>query len=156
MTREGEEAAGISHHPDEAAQKSEVGEGVQLCLHPFLLVKEPPSAPHLDLARHTSILKVSDHGAEDVIIGRVQVVENGARQFADPVQRTEKASQRLGMRVVADGVASGIGPEQVHEPGIGVAESSDVELHGPAARGVPPGDLMHDPGGVGSLLRDGT
>ena len=43
VTGVGEEASGVSQHAHKAAQQPKDGQGIHLCRHAHLLVKEPPA-----------------------------------------------------------------------------------------------------------------
>src|SRR6185312_6320758 len=79
VARIAEEAAGVGDHADEAAEQPEIGEGVHLPLHALLLVEEPPAAAELELAGDAAVLEAADHRPEEVVIHRVDVVDDRAR-----------------------------------------------------------------------------
>ena len=71
---------------------------------------------------------------EQLVVARVQVVDDGLRQLSVRVQAIEEARQRLALREVADRVVAGVGPEHAHRARAVVAHGAQVELLHPAAR----------------------
>ena len=121
-----EETARISQHADKPAEEAEIAEGVELPFHSFFLVKEPPAAAELNLARHAAVLKISKHGGEDVVIRRIEIVENGLRQPVVSVQPVKIPGQGRCLRVVADGIEAGIRAKRAQESRIIVALGAEV------------------------------
>ena len=64
MPNEGHETSRVSQHPDEASDQAGVRQGVDLPLHAFLLIEVPPARPKLHLARNSTTLEVTNHGAD--------------------------------------------------------------------------------------------
>ena len=88
VARIGEKAAGIGEHADEAAEEAEVGEGVDLPLHGLLLIEEPPAAAELHFAGDGAVLEVAEQGAEGVVVGGIEVVDDDLGQCAGALRRS--------------------------------------------------------------------
>ena len=87
-----------------------VGEGIQLQLDAFLLIEKPPATAELDLSRSGLVLKVAGRSREDVIIGRVVVVNDGTGQRVFRLEQVEIRREGRGLREVANRVEAGVGP----------------------------------------------
>ena len=147
MARVAHEGPGIGDHADEAREQAEVGEGVELPFHAFLLVEEPPPGAVLDLAGDGAILKVTDHGGEDVVIRRIEIVEDGLGQAIVGIEAVQVGGQGLGLREIADGIEAGVGSELGEETAVVIAQRTEVELFDPAALGVEVAEEHHQVGG---------
>ena len=112
----GHDGARIGEHANEAAKQSAVGERIQLPLHCFFLIKEPPAAAELDLARHTSILEIADDGSENIVVSRVQVIENDFGQSILFFQAAEVCAERLRLGPVANGIEANVTSEFAEGP----------------------------------------
>ena len=80
-----------------------------------------------------AVVEAADDGGERLVVGGVQVVDDGLGQLAGRVQAIEKARQRDRLREVGDGVVAGVGAERGHPARAGVAQRAEVELLRPAA-----------------------
>jgi len=143
------EGAGVGDHADEAGQEAEVGEGVELPFHAFFLVEKPPGRAELDFARDAAVHEVAEHGTEDVVIGGIEVVEDGTREALLLIEAVEEEGQVACLREIADGIESGVGAEFSEPAGVVVAHGAEVELHDPVFCGVEAADVEHDMGGEG-------
>ena len=83
--------------PMKRESKTGVGERVHLPFDPFLLVEKPPRTAELQLARDRTILKIADDGGEDVIVRRVDVVDDGSGQRMLLLQQVEVGAQGGGL-----------------------------------------------------------
>ena len=156
MAGEAHETAAVGEHADEAAEEAEVAEGVDLPLHAFFLIDEPPATAELDFAGRGAVGVVACHSAEDVVGGGIDVVEDGFRQVVLGFEAVEEAGERLGLRPVADAVASDIRTDLAGEAAVVVTHGAEVELHGPAFGGIEAADVQHDVAGeLVLLLRSG-
>ena len=152
MPRVAEKTARICQHADEAAEEPEIGERRELPLHRFLLVEEPPTGAELDFAGNRAVVEISDHRPEDVVVRRVQVVEDHAGQFAGLIQRIEITCQGPGLRKIPDAIEAAVaahGPELTR---VIAAERPEVQLLRPAPRGVPTAEFEHEVGAKFSPL----
>lgn len=155
MAGEAHEAAAVGEHADEAAEEAEIAEGVDLPLHAFFLIDEPPATAELHFAGRGAVGVVAGHGAEDVVGGGIDVVEDGFRQCVLGVETVEEAGEGFGLGPVADAVAADIGTDLAGEAAVVVAHGAEVELHGPAFGGVQAADVEHDVAGELILLLRG-
>lgn len=147
----------IGEHSDEARQQAIVGKGVKLPLHSLFLVEEPPAGAELDLARDTTILIIARHRRHRVVIGGVEVVNDGFGQVTTRVESIEVARQILRLRPVADGVEASIGTEVLKTARVVVALGADVKLLGPAAFSIEFAEEQHQESGeAGALLGCGS
>src|ERR1035438_2418669 len=89
MPRVADKAPRIGQHPDEAAQKAQVGQGIDLPFHQILLVEKPPAASKLELARDRAVLEIADHRCEGVIIDRIYIVEDRPGKLVRGIERVQ-------------------------------------------------------------------
>ena len=104
-----------------------------LRLHPVLLVQEPPARAELHLARHRPVLEVAGHGCHQLVVARVQVVEDRSREPPLAVEAVEEPRQRSRHLEVADRVGAAVGAQQVPQARRGVSKRAQVVLLHPAA-----------------------
>ena len=128
-----QEAARIGHHADEPRQQAHVGERVHLLRHAVELIEEPPGRSVLHLPGHGAVLEVADHGREQRVVARVEVVEDGLRELIRVVEPVEEARERPGDLEVADRIEARVRPERPAHPRVVVAEGAEMELLNPAA-----------------------
>src|SRR5207237_888033 len=102
------ERAGIGEHAYKAAKQATIGERVQLPLHRFFLIEEPPATAELDLARYALVLEIADHGCNDIVVSRVEVIENDFGQSVLVCEPAEICAESLGLWPVADRVKADI------------------------------------------------
>lgn len=114
----GEEAAGVRQHAHEAAEEPQVGEGPHLGFHAVLLVQEPPAGAELDLSGDAAALEVSDHGAQDIVVLGVQVVEDGLGEGVPVVQLVQDPRQGSRHALVVDGIEAGVGAQGLEAAGV--------------------------------------
>ena len=136
MPRVRKERPTVRQHPDEAPQKAQRGQDVHLRLHPVFLIEEPPARAELDLAGRHAVLEVPEHRPDQVIVDRVQIVEDRPREFVLTVQRVEVARHGQRAVAVADRVEPRVRAERLEFPRIIVPHRAEVELLGPAKLGV--------------------
>ena len=141
MARIREERPGVGQHPHKTTQQTEHGEGVHLTFHPILLVVEPPSRTELYLARHASVLKITNHRSHHLIGCRIQVVEDGLGKYATAVQSVEETRHGEGGAELADGIKTRIWSQETHHPTVGIAYRPIMELLCPSLFGIHPGEL---------------
>lgn len=134
----------IREHAHELGQQAERRERVDLPLHAFLLVEEPPAGAKLQPARHGAVLKIAHHRGEDVVVGRVQVVEHDPRQRVFAVQRVKVARERAGLREVADRVHAGIGTAPLEQAAVVVSQRAEMDLFCPPALRIESAEEHHD------------
>lgn len=77
MARIGKKASGIRDHTDKLAKHAEVGKRFHLFTHTVVIVVKPPRRAELDFGRHFGTLEIAEHGAEYIIILRVERKQNG-------------------------------------------------------------------------------
>ena len=152
VARKRKERARVGHHADKTAQQAEIGERVELPFHALLLIEKPPAAAQLHLAGHRAVLKISDHRGEDIIVGRIDVVEDRPRQLVGVVERAQVGGQRPRLRKIADRIEPAVGSHRAKKTAVRVAQRPEMELQRPALRGVPAAKFEHQKGGVGALL----
>ena len=73
---------------------------------PFLLVEKPPPAAELHLARDRAILKIAHGSGENVIIRRVDVIDDGLGQGVFPLQQVQIGAESGGLFPIADTVVA--------------------------------------------------
>ena len=83
-----------------------------LLLHAVELIEEPPGAAVLHLARHRAVLEVADHRREQLVVARVQVVEDRLGQLVGLVEAGRGSAPAAAPREVADGVEAGVRAER--------------------------------------------
>ena len=152
---EAHEAAAIGEHADPVGEEPEIAEGIDLPFHAFFLIEEPPTGAELDFARRVAVHEVAAHGGEGVVVGRVDVVEDGFGERAAGVESVEEAGERFGLGGIADGVEAGVWAERAEGAGAVIAERAEVELFDPAAGGVEFAGADHDEGGELVLFERG-
>ena len=86
-----QEAAAVGEHAHEVAQQAQVGQALHLVLHADLLVVEPPGRTVLDLAGHLAALEAAQDGADLLVVGGVQAVDDGLGALVGVVQGAEQA-----------------------------------------------------------------
>ncbi len=106
----GQEAAAVGQHAHKAAQQTELRQLGHLTFHAVFLIVEPPAGTELHLARHPFALEVADHGAQHLVIARVQAVQNGFRQQVFFVLLAEQFGQLFRHRTIVDGIKTHIRP----------------------------------------------
>src|SRR5690606_20067091 len=111
VARVREEAPRVGEHPDEAREEPHVRERVDLPAHPVELIEEPPRAAVLELPRNRAVLEVADNRGEELVVARVQVVEDRLREAAGRVEPIEEPCERPRHLEVADRVGAGIEPD---------------------------------------------
>jgi hypothetical protein len=127
-----EEATAVGEHAHEAGEQTCVGQGVHLRRHALELIVEPPAAAELHLAGGLAVLEVADHRGEQVVLRRVDVVQDRLGQFLPAGQRAEVGAQADGLRIVADRIEARVRPEILPGPRVVVADGAEVKLLGPA------------------------
>ena len=139
----GEETAGIGQHADKPADQTQLRECLQLPFHTLPLVEMPPSAAELDLACDASVLEISGHGCQHVVVGGVEIIEYHFGKLVGALQGIHIPCKGSCLRGVADGVVSGVRSEKCVHPGIRVPDSTQVQLFGPSAGGVEMAEVEH-------------
>ena len=134
MARIRNEGAGVRQHADETAQQTQRSQRVQLVFHAVFLVAEPPAGTELNLARNAVALEVAQHGADDVIVLRIQAVENGLGQVARALFFGQQLGEILRDAGIVDGVEAHVRAVLLKHARIIVAHCADVILLRPAAR----------------------
>ena len=109
--------------------------------HAVELVVKPPGGAKLYLAGYAAVLEIARHGRHHLVLGGVDVVEDGARQLAVAVEGVEQVGQGLGRAEVADGVEARVGAEGGEAAAVGVAQGAEVELLCPSAAGIHAGQV---------------
>ena len=143
MARIREEAARVGDHPHEAREQAHVREGAELRLDAVLLVEEPPGGAVLHLARDGAVLEVADHGREELVVARVQVVEDRLGQLIALVEAVQEAASAARLLEVADGVAAHVRARaSARQARVDVALGAQVELLHPSALVVHQGQAV--------------
>src|SRR6202044_363503 len=93
MARIGHEGSRVGDHTDEAREQIDVGKRVQLPLHAFLLIQEPPTAAKLNFSVKAFAGKASDECGKGVILDRIGVVHNRFREYVVLLKPIEKICQ---------------------------------------------------------------
>ena len=108
------------------------------------MIEKPPGAAELNFAGDGTVLEISDHGGEEVVITGIQIVENhfGQRVFA--IELVEVGAEGFRLRNVGDGIEAGIGAEGLQSAGVDVAKSAEVQLLGPAGLGIELAEEEHE------------
>ena len=130
--------------PTKCDEQAVVRQRVQLPLHRFLLIEEPPAAAELDLARDAAVLEIPDHRRERVVVGRVQVVDDRLRQRVVLLEAIEIPAERVNLRQIADRVVAGVAAERLQRARVRVAARAEVQLLRPALLGVEMAEEHHD------------
>lgn len=129
MSGVGHEGARVGEHAEEFGEEADVGEGVDLPLHAFFLIDEPPGAAELDL-------EIAGHCCKGVVVDGIHVVENHFGQGFLGIETVEIRAEPGDLRPIADGIEASVGSDFLEASGIGGAVGSEVELLGPAFFGV--------------------
>ena len=148
----GEEGSRVGEHPHPWTDGRDRGRLHQMADHAVQMVVEPPGRAVLQLARHALLAGVTagkalGQGRQAGVFRIVQAVENGLGKRTLGVQAVQEGGQRRDDHRVGDGVPSSVGAVEPEEPGVGIAQGADMELHDPAGLGVEPGDMEKDGGG---------
>lgn len=147
------ERARVRNHAHEPRQQPEIRERVHLPFHAVLLIQKPPPAAELDFARDAAVLEIAEHGAEHVVIRRIEIVKNGAGQCVFGFEPVQKRRQRPGLWQVAHGIKAGVATELAQRPGVVVALRAQVQLHHPTFLGVESADEEHEMRGKLGVFR---
>ena len=142
VPRVGQERAAVGQHADEAAQEPQVRQRVHLFLHAVFLIQEPPAGAELHFAGHAAVLKVADHRGDNLVVGRIDVIENRFGQPVVAIQAVEELYHRLRAEKVADRIETGIRSERLEHARVVVSQYAVVELLGPAFFVVHQSELM--------------
>src|SRR5439155_1267976 len=86
VTRVGRKTARIGDHTDEAGEEAHVRQRADLRRHAVDLVQEPPRRAVLHLAGHRAVLEIADHRGEQLVVARIDVVEDGFGELAAVVE----------------------------------------------------------------------
>ena len=100
-----------------------------------------------------AVLEIAEHGGEDVIVRRIEVVDDGLGQRIFPVEAVQIGGQRAGLRKIADGIEAGVRAKLFEQAGVVVAQRAEVKLLGPALFRVEPPEEQHHEGGELRLFR---
>ena len=155
MARKGEKAAGIGEHTDEAGKQTCRAECIELEFHAIFLIEEPPTGAELDFAGAAAILECSSHGGEEIIVPRIDVVEDHARELIAAGEGIEEGDKAVALRAIADRIETAIGAECVGHARTDVAEGAEVELLGPAFFGIELAEEKHQREGKLFFFRRG-
>ena len=147
MARVGEERARIGEHAHKAREEAEIAQGVELPFHAFFLIEEPPPGTKLNLAGDRPVVEVADERGEDVIIGGVEIVNNGLGKFVGAFEAVKEATQRFRLVPVTDGVKARITTEARHLVGTVIPQGTKVQLLHPTPGGVQLSEENHEPSG---------
>jgi len=145
MPRIGQKTTGIGQHPDKPAHQSHIGQRIDLPYHTILLIEEPPGRSELYLSGNGPVIEIADHGRNEFIIGRIEIVKNGLRQFVLSIEPVEKPTERPPLGEIADRIPARIGTQPLRHPAVVIAQRPEVELLHPPLRPVPFGK-MHQHG----------
>ena len=100
--------------------------------------------------------EIADHRGKDVIVRRVDVIEDHLGQRALAFQRVQVGGQRRALRVIANRVKAGIWSQLAQQARVVVAERAEVKLLGPAlVRVEPPEEQHHESAELPLLCRRG-
>ena len=125
-----QEAAAVGEHAHEVAQQAQVGQALHLVLHADLLVVEPPGRTVLDLAGHLAALEAAQDGADLLVVGGVQAVDDGLGALVGVVQGAEQACDLAAAGGGVDHVKAGVGAQQGVHLAVHAAQAVVVQLHG--------------------------
>jgi len=81
-------------------------EGIDLILHSFDGVIEPPTGSKLNFPAHRRFLEGTTGRCKDGIISWIKVVDDGLGQAINRCEGIEEGENRLSLRPIADGVES--------------------------------------------------
>src|SRR5262249_1784374 len=90
------------------------------------------------------ILEIAGHSREHIIVRRVQIVKNRFGQSVFFAQAAKESRQSLRLRPVTGGIETLIATQSSHRVGVGVPQSSEVELLDPAFLGVQMGRVQQN------------
>ena len=76
VAREGKERSRVGQHAHKTRKQTQVGQGLELLLHPVPLVEVPPSGAKLHLSGKPT-LEIAQHGCHREVVRRVVVVDDG-------------------------------------------------------------------------------
>ncbi len=93
VARVGEEGSAVGEHADELAQQAELREALDLACHAVELVVEPPSAAELHFAGRDAVLEIPDHGGDDLIVARIEIVDDRLGQAPCEVEAIKVLGQ---------------------------------------------------------------
>src|SRR4029077_9124237 len=84
-------------------------------------------------AGHGAVLEVAAHGGQDLVVPRVQAVEDRLGELVRAVQAVEEAGEGPRLLEVADGIETRVGAQREPQTGVVVAQGAEMELLYPAA-----------------------
>jgi len=125
-----QEAAAVGQHTDEVAQQAQICQTLHLVFHADLLVIEPPCRTVLDLARHLGALEAAQNGADLLVVGRVQAVDDGLGALVGLVQSAQQGCDLAAAGSGVDHVKAGIRAELCILLAVDIAQAVEVQLHG--------------------------
>ena len=152
VAREGEEGPAVGQHAGEGRDQPHLGELGHLIAHAVELVVEPPGRAGLHLAGHRPVLEIAGRGHQHRILGRVECVEDGARQGVVAVHAVEKRVQSLRDWPVAHGIAARIRTDRLEEPRARAAQRADMKLHDQVVARIGRAQLHHQREAEGGRL----
>src|SRR5271165_630546 len=97
-------------------------------------------------------MEAAGKGRENVVVGRVGVVEYGFWQCFLALQEVQERGQSQSLWIVADGVEPRIWAQNIRRHGACVAQCTQVELHDPTRIEVETGEKQHQECRVSFLL----
>ena len=130
-----EERAGIGEHSEEVPERREVRELAHLSCHAVDVVAEPPRGALNDLRLAVAReLEAAAESRDSRRVGRVDRVENRARERVGLIHLVEELRDFSDHVEVADSVKSRVRTDSVKHPRVLVPEHAEMELHHEPAR----------------------
>ena len=128
MARIAHERPRVRDHAHEAREQAEIRQRVQLPLHRLLLIEKPPARAPLDFPGHAAVLKISDHRREQIIIRRVQVVDDRLRQRILLIQPIQITRERLRLRKIPDRIEPRVRTDLLHQARVVIPHRAEMQL----------------------------
>ena len=127
---------------------------IDLPLHAFFLIEVPPARSKLHLAHRFSILEITNHRRDEIVVRRIEVVNDRLGQTTILIQTIQKLTKRSSLRRIAKRVAAEITTDCVEESRVVVSPHSGVKLIGPVFLMIQFGQLdQHKSRELGMLER---
>ena len=131
VTWVGKEGARIGDHAHESTEQTEVGESVHLVAHAAFLIKEPPAGTVLNLSRGDTVLEGTNHTGEQGGVGWIDIINNSFTERVFAGESSKPTNQSRTLAVIANCIATSVGPETVKKSEVWITDWSEVKLSGP-------------------------
>src|SRR5258707_8493611 len=93
--------------------------------------------------RYRAVLEIARDGRNCVVLRGIFFVDSHSGRGVLLIEPIHVSRESGGLRIIADGIKSGVRPKLLQEPRIGVAQSTEMKLLGPTLRRVKPAKEQH-------------